>query len=156
MLKRAAAPARSLTAERDPIPAPHNPGREQDLIEARAAFERFLALEAGHDPALVNAYAEDGMVIERVIEKGVERPTREFPLRRYKALLAQALAVSAKAQEASSHRGVSYERLAPGWVLVRSIRFYTHDRGPAPYEATLKREADGVWRVTKEVATLIL
>jgi hypothetical protein len=133
-----------------------SPAREADLREARAAFERFVALEAAHDPALAALYADDGVVIEQVIERGIERPAREFPLQRYKAALCETLAISAKAREASSHRGVSYEWLSPGWVKVRSIRAYTHARGPAPYEALLKREADGCWRVAKEIATIIL
>lgn len=154
MLKRAQAAAGA--AVRSILPASGGAVRDGELHEARAAFTRFLALEAAHDPALVSLYADDGVVVEQIIESGVERPTREFPLKRYKAALGQALAVSAKAREASAHTGVSYEWVSPGWVKVRSIRTYTHCRGPAPYEAVLRREADGCWRVTKEIATLIL
>jgi hypothetical protein len=129
---------------------------KRDLREARAAFARFIALEAAHDPALLELYADDGVVIERWIEGGVEKPAREVPLRRYKEKLAQALAVSRKAGEASRHSDISYERVAPGWVIVRSWRDYTHSRALAPYEAILKREPDGHWRVTKEIAAVVL
>ena len=154
MLKRAQAAAN--IAARTLLPSRATPGRDADLRAARAAFERFIALEAAHDPALTMLYAEDGVVIEQIVERGVERPAREFPLKRYKAALRNSLALSAKARETSVHRGVSYEWLSPGWVQVRSIRTYTHARSPAPYEALLKREDDGCWRVTKEIATVIL
>ena len=129
---------------------------ERDLREAREAFAAFIALEAAHDPAVVDSYAEDGVVIERWVEDGCERPSRELPLKRYKEMLTEALQISRKAGEHSTHRRVTFQHVAPGWVVVRSQRDYTHSRAQAPYEAVLKREADGRWRVTKEVATIVM
>jgi hypothetical protein len=154
VLKRA--PAAAFDAARSLLSPRPDAARDREVAAARSAFETFLALEAAHDPALVDLYAEDGVVIERVIDAGVERPAREFPLRRYKASLARALAVSRKANETSSHRAVSYEWVSTGWVMVRSIRAYTHSRAPAPYEAMLRRETDGCWRVAKEIAIVML
>ena len=129
---------------------------DRDLREARDAFERFAALEAAHDPALVDLYADEGVVIERWFEDGYERTPREYQLSRYKELLIQSLSISRKANEHSQHRHVSYERVAPGWVVVRSQRDYTHSRARAPYQAVLHRGGDGRWRVTKEIATIVL
>ena len=154
MLKRA--PAAALDAARSLLSPRRLDPHSADIAAARAAFAQFVKLEAAHDPALVDMYAEDGVVVERMIEAGVEKPAREFPLQRYKASLARALTVSRKANETSTHRAVTLEWVAAGWVLVRSIRAYTHSRAPAPYEALLKREADGCWRVAKEIATLVL
>jgi ketosteroid isomerase-like protein len=147
-----------------PVPGPNeaidaiysDAERDGDMAAARAAFVRFTALEAAYDPALVDTYADDGVVVERTIENGAERRVREVPLKRYKALLTQALSVSRKAREVSTHADIKVDRIAPGWVIIRSRRAYTHARAPAPYEVTLRREPDGAWRIVKEVATLIL
>ena len=129
---------------------------ERDLREAREAFARFVALEAAHDPRLVDLYSDHGAIIELWRENGVDKPAREVSMRRYKAHLREALAVAARAGERSHHTDVSFERTGLGAVLVRSWRDYSHCLGVAPYEAMLEREADGQWRITREMALIVL
>lgn len=122
---------------------------------ARAAFDRFIALEQDYDPALLDLYAEDGVVIEVTADGAAERRRREIPLRRYRAALPLALRLSQKAGERSEHREISSEWLAPGWVVIRSLRVSSQSRAPAPYEMTLRLDAAGRWLVVKESATLV-
>ncbi len=160
----AAAPKRRSLFLRTPIVIdPENPAdaiftdaaHDLDLAAAREAFTRLVALEAAYDPALAECYADDGVVIENTEEKGARKRTREMPIRRYKAQLKEALAASRQARIASSHSEIRIERLGPGWAVVRSLRACTQSRAPAPHEVTFRRDGDGVWRVVKEVATLV-
>jgi hypothetical protein len=127
-----------------------------ELRQAKEFFARFTALEAAFDPSLADCYAEDGVVIEKTLENGIEKRAREIPLQKYKAMLSEALAISARANGASTHADIRAERLAPGWVVIRSIRAYSLSRGPAPYEITVRRDASGGWRVVKEIAAVML
>lgn len=127
----------------------------EDVAAARFAFERLIALEAAYDPQLAHAYSDEGLVIERIIQNGRER-RREIPMRRYRAALPYALMLSARAKERSVHADVALQRIAPGWVSIRSRRTSTQSRAPGPYEAVFRREGDGRWRIVKELATLVL
>lgn len=127
----------------------------EDVRAARAAFDALIALEAAYDPRVAELYADDGVVVEQRIDQGQARPAREIPMRRYKAALAQALAISAKAREQASHEGVEAIAIAPGWVRIRSMRRSSQSRAAAPYEAVLRRMEDGAWKVVKEIAVLV-
>ena len=128
----------------------------QDLAAARATFDRFVELEAAFDPRVAELYADDGIVIERVEVEGVERRTREIPMRRYKALIAAAFADHRHAPETATHSQIRLERFAPGWVRVRTLRRSSASRAASDYEIVVRAGSDGVWRIVKETATLAL
>jgi hypothetical protein len=136
-------------------PARSKPAPGKDLDAARALFRRLKALERAYDPALASLYADDGVIIERTVENGVERRQREAPMSRYKATLPEALRVSKLAREHAVHARVEALHLAPGRVVVRSQRRSSQSRKAAPYEIEVCRGEDGVWRIVKEVATLV-
>lgn len=127
-----------------------------EIEAARAVFALFVELEAKFDPAVVDLYADDGIVIERHQIDGVERRAREIPMKRYKAVLARALAKPNHAPEVAIHAQVQFERIAPGWVSVRTVRRSSASRAAAPYELLLRRGGDGAWRIVKEAATVAL
>lgn len=127
-----------------------------EIDAAMATFDRFVALERAFDASVADLYADDGIVIERIIADGVERRAREIPMQRYKAALARALRAHAHAPEVASHSQVRAERIAPGWVSVRTLRRSSASRAAAPYELLLRRGGDGVWRIVKEMATVAL
>jgi ketosteroid isomerase-like protein len=129
---------------------------EAELSAARATFDRFIELEGAFDPAVVDLYADDGIVIERMEIGGVERRAREIPMCRYKAALSRALAGHAHAPESASHSQIRMERIAPGWVSVRTLRRSSASRAAAPYELVLRLGADGAWRIVKEMAVVAL
>lgn len=131
-------------------------GVQDDIAAAENVFSKLAALEASYDPAVAELYADDGVVIERMVEAGVEKRVREIPVRRYRALLAQAMAASAKARLRSSHSQIQTRRIAPGWVLVRSLRDTSHARAPSQHEILVRREPSGDWRIVKETATIVL
>lgn len=127
-----------------------------EIEAARVVFAQFVALEAAFDPAVIELYADDGIVIERQHVGGVERRAREIPMKRYKAVLARALSKPNHAPEMASHAQVQLERIAPGWVSVRTVRRSSASRAAAPYELLLRRGGDGAWRIVKEAATVAL
>lgn len=127
-----------------------------DVQAAKAVFDRLVALEAAYDPRLGDLYAHDAVVIERVVENGMVKRTREIPMLRYRQLLPEALRLSQLAQDVSVHSRVSAHRVAEGWVAVRSLRTSSQSRGPAPYELLVRQDPDLVWRIAKETATLNL
>lgn len=155
MLKRIGLGKRASKQEAQDVIADDS-DRQADIEAARALFTRLTELEAAYDPAVAELYADDGVVIEKTIEMGVEKRAREIPMRKYKAVLGHALRVSQRAQESSSHSHVSAKRVAPGWVIVRSLRRSTKSRSEAPYEILVRREGDGAWRIVKETASLIV
>jgi len=141
----------------NPFRGPQDAGEaEAEISAARAAFDRFVELESAFDPAVVDLYADDGIVIERMEVGGVERRAREIPMRRYKAALGRALADHNHAPESASHSQIRMERIAPGWVSVRTLRRSTASRAAAPYELVLRLGADGTWRIVKEMAVVAL
>lgn len=127
-----------------------------EMAEAQVVFEQLIALEAAYDARLGALYADDGVVIERTLDQGVVRRTREIPVARYLAVLETSLAFSKKARERSFHSHILADHQGPGWVAVRSMRRSSQARQPAPYEVMLRREPDGVWRIARETATLLL
>ena len=127
-----------------------------EMAQAQIVFEQLIALEAAYDARLGELYADDGVVIERTLDQGVVRRTREIPVPRYRAALEASLAFSKKARERSFHTQILADHQGPGWVTVRSMRRSSQARQPAPYEVTLRREPDGNWRIARETATLLL
>jgi len=127
-----------------------------EVAQARAVFDRLVALEAAYDCALGDLYAEDGLVVETVVENGAPRRIHEIPASRYRAHLAKALDFARKADERFSHSDISLQHLGPGWVSVRSLRRSTRGRAPGPYELLIRRCADGAWRICKESATRVI
>jgi len=141
-----------------PADARRDDDREElaELADGATTFARFVDLERAFDPAVIELYADDGLVIERIEHSGVERRAREIPMRRYKAALAHALARRAHAPETAAHADIRYERIAPGWVRVRSLRRSSASRAPADYELVLRKSNDGAWRIVKEIAVVAL
>lgn len=137
-------------------PRPERAAASEDVAAARFVFERLIALEAAYDPALAALYSDDGLVIERIVQNGRERRRREIPMRRYRAALPYALLLSSRAKERSAHADMALQRIAPGWVSLRSQRTSTQSRAPGPYEMIVRKESDGAWRIVKETATLVL
>lgn len=127
-----------------------------EVAQAREVFDRLVALEAAYDTALAELYAEDGLVVETLMENGAPRRTREIPAQKYRAHLPGALDFARKAGECFSHSDVCLQHLGPGWVAVRSLRCSTRGRAPGPYELLIRRCADGAWRISKESATRVL
>lgn len=127
-----------------------------EMAQAQVVFEQLIALEAAYDARLGALYAEDGVVIERTMDQGIVRRTREIPVARYLAVLEASLAFSKKARERSFHSQIFADHQGPGWVAVRSMRRSSQARQPAPYEVMLRREPDGNWRIARETATLLL
>lgn len=127
-----------------------------EMAQAQVVFEQLIALEAAYDARLGALYADDGIVIERTMDQGVVRRTREIPVARYRAALEASLAFSKKARERSFHSHILADHQGPGWVTVRSMRRSSQARQPAPYEVMLRREPDGEWRIARETATLLL
>jgi predicted NBD/HSP70 family sugar kinase len=145
-------PAARAAAEREAR------AHEADLAAAKALFARLQELEAAFDPQAVELYGEDGVAIEieRAAEDGAERRRRETPLRRYKRELPDGLRRAKLARLTATHENIRAERIAPGWVILTSTRRLSHSRAPAAYELVVRREGDGVWRIAKETATLVL
>lgn len=127
-----------------------------DLAEAKAVFDRLVALEAAYDPALGDLYAEDAILIETTVENGTVRRTTELPARRYKAHLPDAMAFAQKVGEQFVHSDTCLDHMEPGWVAVRSLRGSRLGRAPGTYQLIIRRCPDGAWRICKETATRIV
>lgn len=122
--------------------------------DARAFFDRYVALESSYDASLADLYADDARITStRRFRNGSSR-TLEMTGRQWKSLIVAALPVARAQGDRSDYTNVRVETLGER-IRIRADRYAVRkcywDRG---YSMVIARHGDGDIKILEEDAEM--
>ena len=119
--------------------------------DARALFDRYVALEKQFDPAVADLYADDAVIkTTRTYPDGQVRDIT-MPVLTYKGLIRSAMPVAKSRGDTSTYSRVTYTEEGPG-VRIRALRFSNLKKYSSPLSLLVAPDTSGRWRIREELS----
>lgn len=124
-------------------------GQVSRVDQARAFFERFVALGNAGDVAVADLYADDAKIVgHRTYPTGKTR-RMAFTGRRWKEMLRKIMPLARATNDRSSFSDMRYA-LEGGRVRITATRYSERKRYSAPYSSLVGPNGAGEWRIYEE------
>lgn len=119
--------------------------------DAKALFERYVALEKQFDPVVADLYADDAVIkTKRTYPDGQVRDLT-MPAMAYKGLIRSAMPAARARGDTNSYSKVTYTDEGPG-VRIRALRYSTLKKYSSPLSLLVAPDTSGRWRIREELS----
>lgn len=121
------------------------------VLDARALFDRYVRLEAAFDPAVADLYADDALIKNKRIYPSGQVRELVLPASQYKALIRSAMPLAKARGDYSTYSEVTFQPDGNG-VRITARRFSMLKKYYSPLSLLVAPTPSGIWVIREELS----